>query len=334
MIGTFFSNIAMAISSSFAIIFVARALSGIFQFGVWPALLKIMTEYISDHYRRKFMYIMPLGIPAGTILSLLIASVVLDVGKWQDLFTISYLLLVAISVLFFIAVYYSGKKSVPVTAEHKEKIAPSSTKSTKKEPTPWRLILISGAILMGVVNFFKGLIMAGVSSWMPTMIMESYNSSPGFSSILTAVAACSKFAAVFWVILLYPKVFRSQPLAVGMFLLLLLPALIALVFIGKIPLWLAVVLIIFINMFANSISQFFNVEIPSVYGIYNKTGMMAGFFNIFACVGTMAAGTVFGYTAENYGWSSTILLWAILALLAAVISFSVIPIWKMFLKKR
>lgn len=34
LIGTFFSNIAMAISSSFAIIFVARALSGIFQFGV------------------------------------------------------------------------------------------------------------------------------------------------------------------------------------------------------------------------------------------------------------------------------------------------------------
>lgn len=333
LVGTVISNIVMSMSSSFAVIFIARAFSGIAQFGVWPALLKIVSEYVSSDYRRKAMYIMPLGVTSGTILSYLLASAVLDYGNWQDLFVISYIILGLATVAFFITVFVTGKKAETVDVPTQTKPSVSVSENTAPEISVAKLMISSGAIFFCIVAFIKSMIANGISSWMPTMIMESYNVSPGFSSMLTSISTCSNFVSVFWVMLLYPKVFKNQPVAVGMFLLFSLPLTIVLLFIGKIPLILVVVLITFINMFKNAIHQFFTVEIPSAYTKFNKSGMMAGIFNAAACVGGMVAGTIYGYIADSFGWSTTVAVWAVLILLGTVSSFVIIPAWKKFTAK-
>ena len=65
LLGTTLANIAMAVSPTYSVIFIARAASGIAQFGTWPALLKIAAEYVNKDYRRRAMYIMPLGMQAS-----------------------------------------------------------------------------------------------------------------------------------------------------------------------------------------------------------------------------------------------------------------------------
>ncbi len=333
LISTTCANIAMSISSSFAVILVARAFCGIAQFGTWPAFLKIATEYLNPVHKRKAMYIMPLGMQTATILSFFIASVVLKHGKWQDLFSISYILLVAITVIYLWTFKYAQKYEVDKVQVNLN-IGGGKVGSETKKISSMKLILSSGALLMIIPVMAKSLIASGISSWMPTMIMESYGVSPSFSSTLTAIATLSNLVSVFWVILLYPTLFKNQMFAVGMFFAMTLPILVLLIFVGNIHLALVVISIALVNSLKNAIHQFYTVEIPAAYSKYNKSGMIAGTINAFACVGSMIAGVLFGYTADNFGWSATVASWAVLCLLGAIFSFAHVKKWKRFLKQK
>ncbi len=327
VIVTIFANIAMSISPTFWVIFIARGLCGIAQFGIWPSLLKIVAEYVNDSYRRKWMYIMPLGITCGNIVSYLIAALV---NNWRDLFALSYILLAISIIAFIVIVFFSNKKAVdklPVVTNETKK---TTTQNSSDNIGLFKLMISSGAILLIIPTVAKSLINAGINSWMPTMIMESYNVSSGFSSTLTALSTCANLAAVLWVVLLYPKIFKLPTTMVGILFLFSLPLLIILSFIGHIPLILVVILITLINTFKNSIHQFSAVEIPAAYTKYNKAGMVAGIINAFATFSGVIANILYGYTAENFGWNVTVISWGVLALIGLIFSFITTPIWKKF----
>ena len=328
LIGTVVANFVMSISSSFAVILIARSFCGLVQFGMWPALLKIISEYISPDYRRKSMYFMPMGLQLGVVLSLLTAAVVLKIGNWQDLFTVSYVGLGILTIVFLITVAIVDKKAVaaePKTVEKaEEKTVEKSNISTVK------IIFSSGAVFVFVIALSRSLFSAALDSWVPTMLMESYNLSPSFSSVLTTVATIANTLSVFLVMALYPKVFKNEYFATGMFFLMLLPMVITMTFIGKIGLIFVIVATVFANLFRNSIQQFMAVEIPAGYKKYNKAGMIAGLINVFASIGGAIAATIFGYTADNFGWNVTVILWVVLVSIGMVASFAAIPMWKKF----
>lgn len=330
LIGTIIANVFMGFFPTFTVILIARAVTGIVQFGIWPALLKLLTEYIFPEHKRKALYLMPMGISAGTVLSFLIASIVLKLGSWQDLFTVTYVSLAGITVLFYMTVSYCEKRTVASVPKEKQIV---SKEKAKSDTSTWKILMSSGVIFVFIVAFLRSLVASGLASWMPTMIMESYNASPSISSVLTAIANCSNFVAIVWVIMLYPKVIKNEVLFVGIFMLLCLPLLVIMMFIGKIPLILTIILILLINMFKQAIHQFFTVEIPKGFTKYNKAGMIAGQINVGACLGSMLAGTIYGFTADNFGWSVTIGLWAFMVFIAVISAFIAVPIWKKFLNK-
>ena len=172
-----------------------------------------------------------------------------------------------------------------------------------------------------------------MDSWVPTMLMESYNLSPSFSSVLTTITTIANMLSVFFVMLVYPRFFKSEYVSVSMFFLMMLPMVIVMTFIGKIGLIIVLAAIVFANLFRNSIQQFMAVEIPAGYKKYNKAGMMAGLINVFGSIGGAVAGTIYGYMADNFGWNATILSWAVLIFIGMAASFAAIPVWKRFQNK-
>ena len=272
---------------------------------------------------------MPLGITSGSIISYLAAALV---SNWRGMFVLSYVLLGACMIAFVIVVIYSNKMAVE-KAPAEKKVSKQSAKGAETNSTNlFKLMAASGTLFLIIPTIAKSLIASGISSWMPTMIMESYNVSSGISSTLTAISTCANLAAVFWVAILYPRVLKTQPTAVGMFFLFSVPLLLVLCFIGKIPLILVVVLITIVNTFKNAIHQFFTVEIPSVYTKYNKAGMVAGILNAFATFSGIIASVFYGYMAENFGWNVTVASWLAFAIVGMLLSFAATPLWKKFWK--
>ena len=329
VVATLFANIAMSLYPTYTVIFISRAVCGIAQFGIWPALLKIVTQYTHEDYRRKWLYIMPLGITSGSVISYLAAGMV---GNWRSMFVLSYVFTAICMVAFMAAAAYTNKKATGISPDKQSQNSKTSS-SEGKQLNSFKLFATSGMLFMFVPVIMKSLIGTGISSWMPTLIMESYNVSSGISNTMTAISTCANFAAVLWVVLLYPKAFKLQTTAVGMFNLFMVPLLIVSCSIGKIPLMLIVVLITLTNTFINSIHQFFTVEMPSVYTKYNKSGMIAGIINAIGTFAGILGNIIYGYMAEKFDWNIIIASWAIMAFLAMAFSFVATPSWKKFIKK-
>ena len=333
ILGTILANVVMWLYPSFWVILLARSFSGLVQFGVWPAFLKIITEYIQPEHRGKSKFILPQGISTGSILSFLVAAIVLRVGTWKDLFTVTFVALGIVLVFFWVAVTMAQRRAVPVAAQKESKL-PAASEQNRKKGENWKLIASSGALLFFISSFMSSIFGNGTGSWMPTLIMESYDLSPSFSSVLSTLATCSNLVGIFWVMVLYPKRVKNEAAAVGVYFLMILPLVVTMIFVGRIPLILTVALIVFSNMFRSAIHHFYTVEIPAKYQKYNKAGMMAGLINVAACLGSMTAGTVYGYTADNFGWSKTIMLWAIFVFIGMMASFCAAPVWKKFAKRK
>ena len=52
---TILANIAMSINPTYWVIFIARGVCGIAQFGIWPALLRILSEYVNKPLQLETM---------------------------------------------------------------------------------------------------------------------------------------------------------------------------------------------------------------------------------------------------------------------------------------
>ena len=324
---TILANIAMSLNPTYWMIFIARGICGIAQFGVWPALFRILSEYINKCYRNTWRYILPLGISFGTVISYLGAAII---PNWRGLFTFSYTAMAIATIVFIITVIYAEKKAVVRVKENND--ADTSVqikKNTHKETGVLKLLSSTGAFFLVIPVLVKTLINSGISSWMPTMIMESYGVSPSFSSTMSTISTCANFAAVLWVMIFYPRIFKLQTTASGMFFVFMLPFLIGTaIYIGIIPVLWIVIFITVINTLSGAIHQFYTVEFPKAYTKFNKAGMMAGLINAIATVGSIISSWLWGVMADSYNWNVIIWTWVIMALVAACCSFAATPLWK------
>ncbi len=327
---TIFANIAMSMNPTYWVIFIARAICGVAQFGIWPALLRILSEYVNEQHRHAWSYILPLGITAGSVVSYIGAALV---ANWRGLFTLSYVTMGIATLIFIFTSKYADKKAVIKVVEQKTPKKAEDEKSEAKNISVFKLMATSGTLFFIIPVFIRSLINVGIGSWMPTMLMESYGVSPTISSVVTTISTIANLAAVFLVVLLYPRVFKLQSTAMGMFFLFTVPFLLGAVFIGKIPMILVVIFLTVANTFKNSINQFNTVEVPSAFTKYNKAGMMAGLINTVATVAGILSGWLWGFMAENYSWNVIICVWTALAFLSAICCFAATPLWKKFVIK-
>ena len=325
---TIFANVAMALSPTYWTIFIARGVCGIAQFGVWPAFLRILSEYVNKDHRHVWRYILPLGVSLGYVFSYIGAAMV---SHWRGLFTLSYVAMAVATVVFIITYVYADKKAV-VTDE--VKIVKNASENANTESiSPIKLFATSGALFLIIPILAKSVIGVAIASWMPTMIMESYNVSPAISSIMTTLATCANFIAVVWVIIIYPRIFKMQTNAVGMLFLLTIPFVAAsAMYIGSMSMIWIVIFITLVNSFMGSIHQFNTVEIPGAYTRYNKAGMVAGLINAIGTFASVLSSWLWGAMAEVYSWNTIIASWGVMALVSAICCFLATPLWKKFVQ--
>ena len=327
---TIFANIAMSINPTYWVIFIARGVCGVAQFGIWPAFLRILSEYVNEQHRSTWKYILPLGITAGSVVSYIGAALVTN---WRGLFTLSYISMAIVTVVFIIISKYADKKAIVRSIEQKTQKNKDDKKTDGENISMFKLMATSGAFFFIIPIFIRSLINGGISNWMPTMLMESYNVSPAISSVMTTISTFANFVAVFWVVILYPRVFKLQSTAMGMLFLFTVPFLMGTAFVGKIPMIFVVIFLTVTNTFKNSIHQFNTVEVPGAFTKYNKAGMMAGLINSVATAAGILSGWLWGFMAENYSWNVIIWVWTAMAFMSAIFCFAATPLWKRFIIK-
>lgn len=332
LIGAAVTSLAMAFADGFLSMFILWSLCGLLQFAMYPAILRVLAEYLLDEHKGKAMVYISFSYCAGSLLNYLGSAMVLKFFDWRMIFVFSAAVIVLILILWiFISKKTSGVLLGSASAVHVDK----SESQTQPEQSLgiWKMLMGSGLIMLLISSFVRTALDVGVKAWVPTMITENYAVSASFANILTMVLLLINMSGVLIASYFYPKKVKNVCIAFGLCFAISVPMMVALLMIGKIPVWLVVVLLTGITTCMYTGYQYNYVVIPSAFSKYNRVGSAASIMNAIASFGAVAANFGFGYLAEHTGWSGTIFSWIIMAVVAVAFSFMAAPIWKKFNSK-
>lgn len=333
LVGTAVSMIGMAFSNSFVMLLLFWCFCGLVQFAVWPAVLRLIAEFLHKEHEGAARIYIAFSYCTGTLLNYLIAALLLKFARWTSIF---WTFTVIVLICFIVWVLVS-RKTIPILTTYRATLSDTTPVPREQEASSrstFKLLLSSGLIFLLVPAVLRCALDTGLKSWVPTMIVENYKSvSISFASVLTTVLICVNLTGAFIATFFYPKRIKSAVVTFSLCFAVSIPFMVLLLWIGDIPVALVVLFLTIITTMMYAGHQLINVIIPSRFSKLGKTGSISAVLNAFASFGAVIANFLFGFLAENYGWSTTTASWIVIAVIAVIFSLLAVPRWKRFAKE-
>lgn len=335
LLGTIVSLVGMAFSNSFTAMVILWSFCGLIQFAVWPAVLRLMSEYLLPEHEGFARLAIAFSYCVGSLTNYLLAALVLRFFRWTALFWT----FAGIVLFFLLAWLLVTKKTVPLLCsvrDNRVEQVPETPVRQKSNSGLFGVMASSGLLFMLVTAFSRATLDSGLKAWVPTMIVENYRDSVSisFANVLTTILICVNLTGAFVATFVYPRRVKSAMWALALCFVTALPFMITLLWIGKISVALVVFALTVITTIMYAGHQLQNVIIPSRFSKLGKQGSVSAVVNAFASFGVVAANFGFGYLAEHYGWKATTTSWIIIAIVAFVFTAIAAPRWKRFFKER
>ena len=192
------ANISLAFTENYLIMFAIWGLSGLLQFGLWPAILKLLSTEIVAKQRSSAMFRISFCYCIGSIMSYILTAAVLAKWSWRLIFILCGVV-GACSILFAL---YAEHRLSPLLREEEE---PREITKRERGQLTSQLVYTSGLILFCVLMVIKAVADSGIKSWMPTIIMETYGASPSYTSLLSVVLLVTNMLGVLITAFIYEK---------------------------------------------------------------------------------------------------------------------------------
>ncbi len=329
LVGAGISMLGFALANNFLTMLILWSITGLLQFAIWPATIRIIAKYLVPEHRGRAMVYIALSYCVGMLTNYAVASVVLNFSYWRTLFWI-YLCIIIVTIVIWTV---TARKTVSVLepCEHNEEVLAS--KKEEKPSGTWKIFWTSGIICMLLPAFVRTMMDMGLKSWVPTMIMECYEGvSPSFASIITTILLLVNLGGIYIVKMVYPKRIKSEALCFALCFVISIPFTLLLLLTGKISVYAVVLFLTLVTTFMYSGHQIINVIIPSKFAQMNLSGGVASLLNAVASFGAVVANFGYGFLADNFGWTATIMSWNIMAILAALFALLSVKAWNRFIK--
>lgn len=333
LLGTLITMVGMSLSTSFLPMFLLWGFCGLMQFAVWPAVLRLISEYLLPQHQGAARLAIAFSYCTGTLANYLLAAFALGIGRWPLLFQIFAGILVVTIIVWVLVT----RKTIPKLSGVTEAPLPRAAAEPKKQASIGVIPLMasSGLIFLLFTGFCRTSLDSGLKSWVPTMIVENYSSvSDSFANVLTTVLVCVNLTGAFIATWLYPRRIKSAVWALTTCFVMAIPFIIVLLWTGSIPVALVVAALTIVTTLMYAGHQLINILIPSRFSKYGKEGSVGAVLNAFASFGAVAASFTFGFLSEHYGWQVTISSWLILAVAAVLFTSLAAPLWKRFFRSK
>ena len=338
LIGTLIAIIGMAFAKTFTVMLILWSFCGLMQFAVWPAMLRIIAEYVLMEHRQRAMILISFAYCIGMLTNYFIASIVLGVSNWRMLFVVSGVIIVA-CIISWAWIIKKTKTQRQIICQENKKLNEADLKTKENDAESHsmsfiKLLMVSGVIFLLVPAVFRSAMDLGLKTWVPKMMIDIYGVSESLASTLTTILVAVNLAGVFVAGLIHQRISRNTVLAFGICFMISIPFNVVLLFSGKIHILVVVLMLTLITTMMYAGHQLINVVIPSSFSRYNKTGSVAAMLNAIAAFGNAATTYGFGYIAENFGWNMIMVLILGFAVVSALFSVIAAPLWAKFSRNR
>ncbi len=303
--------------------------NGLAQSMIWSPIVRIISQVLHRAQRVRACLNIASTIPAGTIAAYGLSMLMLRFFSWRMVFLAAGLCMLPVLLLWLHA-WRRARHAVyaqPTELPTQIKTGPMRTDSL------WPLLLSSGVVLLVLPTMLHGMLKDGVTTWVPTMIMESYRVTPSFSLLLALLLPIINLGGAAGATYVCNRFCQGNEIKAACWCALaLVPLLLALCFIGKMPALLSILLLGLTSSILLGFNHMVITLVPVRFGRYGKASTITGALNSAIYLGCAFSNYGFGLLAQTSGWQATVLCWLGLALADLILCLFVLRRWNRFLE--
>ena len=307
-------NLLMGVAGSFGAMAVVWGVNGYAQSMVWPPIIRIFARRLEEAVRLRYCVDIVSTQAAGTLAAYVLSAAVLAVSGWRTVFWGAGLCLLAAAVVW--AVGYArierlADSAPPARTQVREKAADEKAPAPSVEKGGRSFVsLIGGGLWLIILPVVvHGILKDGVTSWVPTYILETFQTSASLSVLVTTALPIVNLSGAYLARALYRKCAGNEVRASAVFFGVSVAALSALWTAGSLSLILTVALLSVITASMMGVNTLFVNLRPLRYEKEGKVSSVSGFLNACAYLGTAVSTFSIGVMVEKLGWGATVAGW-------------------------
>ena len=327
--GTFLSavaNILMTFCTTNIQMAIVWGFNGFALSLLWVAIIKILANIINDGMRGKACLNIASTLPAGTILAYLLSSLSIRFFNWKFVFYIPAIILFLVCVFFTIS-----SLIVKPHITEREIVIPDIVQNKNAKGGLIPLLLMAGIFIILPADAIHGAVKEGITTWVPTMITEVYDTAPSFSVFISILLPLINISGAYITTPIYKKIFKKDELKTGAAILAFaLVPLSLLIFMENFSVISSVILLAITTTCFYSFNYMIITLVPMHFSYCGKTSTVTGIVNATAYVGYAIASYGFGVISDKIGWTGSVFVWLGLVIATLLITLCASGKWKKF----
>ncbi|OUP87380.1 UNVERIFIED_ORG: hypothetical protein B5F06_04600 [Lacrimispora saccharolytica] len=331
-------NLIMTFSRNFLIMTAAWLVNGYAQSTIWPPIIRIFSEMLETKIKLKYCVDIVSTQAAGTFASYFLSAAIIACTKWQFVFLAATLILSAAAVIWNIG-FSSVKRRAQKEQEQsraddseesewsrcseccqctkqKQEIYGTGQNQVKRQSDFFRLLSVSGSLILIFPILVHGILKDGVVSWVPTFLSETFKSGAHTAILLTSVIPIINLSGAYAGKFVFRKMKNDEIRASVLFFAISAAGLFILFQFGNRNIFLTVFLLSVVTVSMMAVNTLLINIYPLRFEQDGRVASMSGFLNASAYVGTAISTYCIGILVQSRGWETTIFTWFLTALAA------------------
>ena len=294
-------NILIGFGPSVTMIFLLWSINGYAQSMIWGPLLKILAHtFIKEKERSRAAMILSTSIGVGSVLAILISSIVLEKG-FETVFWVAGIIMLIIGIASLIFIPYVNQSKI-----------------IKREHVSFFKIFLDNKIRAILIpNMAHGIIKDNLNLWIPILFMMMYGID--VKQVVTYVFLIPLATLVGRLIFpwMYHRCRENEKVVVIIAFIVCIGSLMPLVA-YQIPIWFAALLLACIALAVSVINAAFLTIFPLRFVESNNVASVSGMMDFIAYMGSAIGSVLFGIVIKYSGYKSIILFWIVISVISVV----------------
>lgn len=327
LLATSVLNLLMPFSKTVQIMMIVWIFNGFAQSMMWPPLVKIMSNYLSKEEFQKNCVIVAIASSFGTIAVYLFAPIMIYLYGWKLVFFASSTIGMIIAFTWAFGIERIEIHSNENIDQQKQAVVVLNRNDNISFKN---LIFSSGLIFIVIGIVMQGVLRDGITTWMPSYIMETFHLGSSVSILSAVVLPIFSIFFFKYTSFLQRKFFRNELACATVMFFSGFSAIVVLTFLNSYSVLLSIALASIITGCMHGVNLMLVSLVPGHFNKFGNVSSISGLLNFFTYIGSALSTYGIAKLSEVCGWQFTVFGWAVVALIGTVSCFVCIKKWERF----
>lgn len=324
MMGSGLLNLLMGLTGQYAVMLMLWSLNGVFQSMLWSPVARIFAEQLPPDERKKACSNVAVTYPLSTVLTYLLASVLLTVWDWRSVFILSGIMILTVGGYWLRRMSWFEQQ---IADRGEIETIVLQPKSNKNREGLLHLLLVSGILIATFASMTHGMLRDGIQTWLPSLMTDNFHFGTSASVALDIVVPVFNILGVIFTKAIAKRWIDNELKGAAGFFGVTIVALALLGFVCDSSAVASLLLLTVASTCMVGANIMLINLIPVHFGMIGRSSSVTGIMNCSAYIGSAVSSFGIGSVAQNFGWSSAIWVWVLFSVGAWITSVAGSGLW-------